>query len=281
VAEDEGVSSLVEDSQAIVLVDVEDRIAVITLNRPERRNALNGPLIGALDQAVQAVSVRDDVKVVILTGAAAEGASGGFCSGGDTKDGGHIPGRERSEARPADALEGDLSRYDIQAAMLLHTMAKPTIAMVGGPAVGAGLALAAACDLRFCSEDAVFWSNFSASGLSGDYGGSFFLTRIIGTARARELYLLNDRLSAAEALSWGLVSRVLPAAELHAFTMGVARTLLRTPATVLALMKDNLNEAEDEPERRRMLFASELANQAQSTVDIAHRLRRKAEGAGS
>src|SRR6202042_864775 len=116
---------------------------------------------------------------------------------------------------PADALDGDMSRHDLHAAMLLHLMPKPTIAMVGGPAVGAGCSLAAACDFRFASDDAVFASNFSPNGLSGDYGGSFLWTRIIGTARARQLYFLNEVIAADRALELGMVHAVIPAAELR------------------------------------------------------------------
>lgn len=260
------------DPTTVILTEVSDRIGTITLNRPHRRNALNDELIVALDLAVQEMAECGDVKVVVLTGAPGEGALGGFCSGGDTKDGGSIPGAERS-------LEGDLSRHDRQAAMLLHTMPKPTIAMVGGPAVGAGCSLAAACDLRFASDDALFAASFTANGLSGDYGGTFFWTRIIGTARTRELYFLNDKLTAHQAYEWGMVHRVLPAAELHDHTYSVARQLLRTPASLLALVKDNLNQAEDDAARRRALFASELANQHTSVQEIADRTRRR-RGAG-
>ncbi len=119
---------------------------------------------------------------------------------------------------PLDALSGDLARHDTHAAMRLHMMPKPTIAMVGGPAVGAGCSLAAACDFRFASDDAVFASSFSANGLSGDYGGTFFWTQIIGTARTRELYFLNDKIPAARALEWGMVHAVVPAAELRDYT---------------------------------------------------------------
>ncbi|MCU1400284.1 MAG: enoyl-CoA hydratase, partial [Acidimicrobiales bacterium] len=259
----------------IILLDVVDRIGVITLNRPSRRNALNGELIEALDQAVREVAVRDDIKVVILTGAAGDGAHGGFCSGGDTKDGGVIPGRESSPGVPRDALNGDLSRHDTHAAMLLHMMPKPTIAMVGGPAVGAGCSLAAACDLRFASDDAVFASNFSSNGLSGDYGGSFFWSRIIGTARTRELYFLNDKIRADQAYEWGMVNSVVPAAELRDYTLAAATRMLRTPASLFALMKDNLNQAEDEIERRRYLFGLEASNQGKAGADIAARMLRQ------
>ena len=225
----------------VILTEVTDRIGVLTLNRPARRNALNGELMAALDGAVKAMAADDDVKVVILTGAPPEGGHGGFCSGGDVKDGGRGPGGGLGV--PPDALAGDLFRHDLHAAMLLHLMPKPTIAMVGGPAVGAGCSLAAACDLRFASSDAVFAANFSPNGLSGDYGGSFFWTRIGGTALARRLYLLNEKLPAARALELGMVHEVLAPQQLLEYTMDVARRLARTPAALLELVKDNLNAA--------------------------------------
>jgi 2-(1,2-epoxy-1,2-dihydrophenyl)acetyl-CoA isomerase len=261
----------------VLLTEVTDRIGVLTLNRPARRNALNGQLIAVLDGAVKVMAADADVKVVILTGAAPEGGHGGFCSGGDVKDGGRgAPGSELGV--PADALDGDLSRHDLHAAMLLHLMPKPTIAMVGGPAVGAGCSLAAACDLRFASTDAVFAANFSPNGLSGDYGGSFFWTRIGGTALARRLYLLNEKLPADRALELGMVHEVLPPEQLREYTMDVARRLVRTPAALLELVKDNLNAAEDEAARRRYLFAHEAENQAVSARLMRDRLRRATSG---
>jgi 2-(1,2-epoxy-1,2-dihydrophenyl)acetyl-CoA isomerase len=260
----------------VVLTEIVDRVGIITLNRPARRNALNGELIAALDGAVRAMAADPDAKVVILTGAAADGHVGGFCSGGDVKGGGRgSPGSELGV--PVDALRGDLERHDTHAAMLLHLMAKPTIAMVGGPAVGAGCSLAAACDLRFAADDAVFATNFSPNGLSGDYGGSFLWTRIVGTARARELYLLNEKIGADRALQLGMVHAVVPAAELRDYTLGVARRLVRTPAALLALVKENLNLAEDDLERRRFLFAHEAENQVQSARLMHERMQRAAE----
>jgi 2-(1,2-epoxy-1,2-dihydrophenyl)acetyl-CoA isomerase len=268
------------DAVPVILTEVVDRVGIITLNRPARRNALNGELIAALDGAVRHMAEEPAAKVVVLTGAAPEGGHGGFCSGGDVKSGGRgSPGSEKGV--PADALSGDLSRHDLHAAMLLHLMPKPTIAMVGGPAVGAGCSLAAACDLRFASEDAVFWANFSPNGLSGDYGGSFFWTRIGGTALARRLYLLNEKIPADQALALGMVHAVLGPTELRPYTYEVAQRLVRTPATLLALVKDNLNEAEDEVERRRWLFAHEAENQGQSARATMERLARKAQTDGA
>jgi 2-(1,2-epoxy-1,2-dihydrophenyl)acetyl-CoA isomerase len=242
----------------VLLTEVVDRVGIITMNRPERRNALNGELVAALDSAVKQMAVDPAVKVVVLTGAAPEGEDGGFCSGGDVKGAGG-PGMELGV--PPQALEGDLARHDSHAAMLLHLMPKPTIAMVGGPAVGAGLSLAGACDLRYASDDAVFSASFAPNGLSGDYGGTVFWTRILGTAVTRELYLLNDRLTAAEALAKGLVHAVVPAAALRDHTMAIAQRLVRTSGPVLARVKDNLNQAEDDADRRRRLFANEAENQ--------------------
>jgi 2-(1,2-epoxy-1,2-dihydrophenyl)acetyl-CoA isomerase len=258
----------------VLVTEVAERVGIITLNRPERRNALDGRLIAALDAAVKDMAGDRDVKVVVLTGAAPEGGSGGFCSGGDTKrDRGDTTGMELGV--PPHALDGDLARHDLHAAMLLHLMPKPTIAMVGGPAVGAGCSLAAACDLRFASEDAVFMAGFTPNGLSGDYGGTFLWTRIAGTAVARRLYLLNEKLTATQALALGMVHEVVPAAELRRYTLDVAARLARIPESLVALVKDNLNRAEDEADRRRSLFAQEAYNQAEAGRLAAERLGRR------
>ncbi len=245
--------------EPVILTDVVERVGTITLNRPDRRNALNAELIADLDAAVRQMAADPEIKVVVLTGAPAEGSVGGFCSGGDVKEGARGPGGEKGV--PPDALTGDLSRHDLHAAMLLHLMPKPSIAMVGGPAVGAGCSLAAACDLRFASEDAIFRAGFSANGLSGDYGGTFFWTRIGGTALARRLYLLDEKIPATRALELGMIHAVLPPEKLRDYTAEAAGRLARIPDSVLALIKKNLNEAEDELERRRWLFAHEAENQ--------------------
>ncbi len=262
----------------VILTEVVDRVGTITLNRPERHNALNGELIGALDAAVRRLAADDEAKVVVLTGAGRVDGQAGFCSGGDVKDGASGPGGEN--AVPAGALAGDLARHDQHAAMLLHLMPKPTIAMVGGPAVGAGCSLAAACDLRFAAENALFCANFTPNGLTGDYGGTFFWTRIGGTALARRLYLLNERIPAPRALELGMVHAVLAAGELRAYTYETARRLARTPASLLALVKDNLNEAEDEASRRRWLFAHEAENQLAAARATRNRRPGATPGAG-
>ena len=127
---------------------------------------------------------------------------------------------------------------------LLHEIPKPTIAMVNGPAAGAGLAMALACDLRIASESARFITAFVKVGFSGDFGGSYFLSKLIGTGRARELYYTGEPLTAAQALALGLVSRVVDDAELAGATMALAARLARGPGIALGLMKQNFNRAE-------------------------------------
>lgn len=257
----------------VVLTEVtEEGVGIITLNRPERRNAIDGRLAEQLDVAVKAMAADDAVRVVVLTGAPPAGGSGGFCSGGDVKQDGDRSGLALGV--PRDALIGDLSRHDGHASMLLHRMPKPTIAMVGGPAIGAGISLAAACDLRFASTDAVFSAGFLPNGLSGDYGGTFLWTRIVGTATARRLFLLNEKLSAAQALDLGMVHAVLPPDQLRSHTLQVASVLSRSPREAVARLKDNLNQAEDDDQRRRWLFANEADNQTASGRAIATRAAR-------
>jgi 2-(1,2-epoxy-1,2-dihydrophenyl)acetyl-CoA isomerase len=261
-------------AEPVLLTEIADHIGTITMNRPERRNALNHELIAALDGAVKEMAANRDVKVVVLTGAPTADGRGGFCSGGDVKGSGRgEPGMELGV--PRNALDGDLSRHDQHAAMLLHLMPKPSIAMVGGPAVGAGCSLAAACDLRFASDEAVFATNFVPNGLSGDYGGTFFWTRIGGTGLARRLYLMNEKIAADAALRLGMVHAVLPPADLRSYTYEAAGRLARLPRNLLALVKDNLNEAEDEVDRRRLLFAQEAHNQIESARLLIERMQRR------
>jgi 2-(1,2-epoxy-1,2-dihydrophenyl)acetyl-CoA isomerase len=255
-----------------VLTDVtEERVGIITLNRPDRRNAINGRLAEQLDAAVKAMAADDGVKVVVLTGAPPEGAHGGFCSGGDLKQDSDPAGLALGVPRAA--LEGDLARHDGHASMLLHRMPKPTIAMIGGPAIGAGLSLAAACDLRFASSEAVFSAGFLPNGLSGDYGGTFLWTRIVGTGTARRIFLLNEKIPAFEALSLGLVHAVVEPDRLRSHTIEVATRLARAPRQAMARLKDNLNQAEDDDDRRRWLLAHEAENQLVATEGLKSRRR--------
>jgi len=171
--------------------------------------------------------------VVVLTG-----AGRGFCAGGDVKS----MAEGSSQLGLEDAVQRLRGRMEVS--RLLHEIPKPTIAMVNGPAAGAGLSMALACDLRIASESARFITAFVNVGFSGDFGGSYFLSKLVGTAKARELYYTGEALDADRALALGIVNRVVPDAELANATMTLATRLARGPNVALGLMKQNFNVAE-------------------------------------
>jgi 2-(1,2-epoxy-1,2-dihydrophenyl)acetyl-CoA isomerase len=171
--------------------------------------------------------------VVVLTG-----AGRAFCAGGDVKD--MAQGGEHRSAPEATAH----LRSRMEASRILHELPKPTIAMINGPAAGAGLAFALACDLRIAGASARLVTAFVRVGFSGDFGGSYFLTRLVGTAKARELYFTGRPVDADEALSLGLVNRLVPDDQLADTTMELARSLAQGPQIALSLMKRNMNCAE-------------------------------------
>lgn len=218
---------------------LEDGVLCLTLNRPDSLNALNPSLMRSLGEAMERAAHNADVGCVILTG-----AGRAFCAGGDMKA--SAAARSATAPRPPSTLESRVAwlRRSMEAARLLHDMAKPTIAMVNGACAGAGLSLAGACDLRLAAEEAVFTTAFAKAGLAGDYGGSWFWTRILGTAKARELYLLCEKMDARRALSFGLVSEVVAADQLRSRTFELARRLADGPRSAYAYMKRNLNAAE-------------------------------------
>ncbi len=214
---------------------VKDGVAVLTLNRPERLNAMSGAMLDGLTEALPRLAEDPGVGVVVLTG-----AGRGFCAGGDVKamaEGSEMGGTSMEERAQGLRTRMEVSRW-------LHEMPKPTIAMVRGAAAGAGLSLAMACDLRIAGESARFGTAFARVGYSGDFGGSFFLTQLVGTAKARELYFTADLLDAQQALALGLVNRVVPDARLEEETLGLATRLAKGPRIVYRYMKRNLNAAE-------------------------------------
>jgi len=218
-----------------LLESIADGVALLTLNRPERLNALSNPMLDGLLQALPRLADDPDVGVVVLTG-----AGRGFCAGGDVKamaEGTEMAGETLEERAQELRSRMEVSRW-------LHEMPKPTIAMVRGAAAGAGLSLALACDLRVAGEGARFGTAFARVGYSGDFGGSFFLSKLVGTAKARELYYTAELLDAAQALALGLVNRVVPDAALEKETMALAARIARGPRVALRYMKRNLNAAE-------------------------------------
>jgi 2-(1,2-epoxy-1,2-dihydrophenyl)acetyl-CoA isomerase len=223
----------------------DDGVALITLNRPESLNAMGGQLMPLLAEYLSDCAGDTAVRCIVLTG-----AGRAFCAGGDVKgmaarsEGGGAGNGQRSPAAQLYYGVDGLRRTQRATSYMLHTMAKPTIAMVNGHAVGAGLSLALACDLRVASDQAKFGTAFRNVGFSGDFGGSYFLQRLAGNAKARELYFTGEIITADEAQRIGMVNKVVPHDRLEEETMKLARHLASGPALAYGRMKENLNRAE-------------------------------------
>jgi 2-(1,2-epoxy-1,2-dihydrophenyl)acetyl-CoA isomerase len=169
---------------------ISEGVATLTLNRPERLNALSTPIMDSLLEALPRLARDMAVGVVVLTG-----AGRAFCAGGDVKS--------MAEGSVERSMEDAVThlRGRMEVSRLLHEIPNPTIAMVNGPAAGAGMSLALACDLRIAAQSARFVSAFANIGFSGDFGGSYFLSKLVGTGKAREVYYTSDPLDAAQALA--------------------------------------------------------------------------------
>ncbi len=218
-----------------LLESVQDRVATLTMNRPDRRNAMSRDMLEALLESLVRIGADGDVGAMILTG-----AGGAFCAGGDVKA--MAEGKEFAE-EGLEAKARGLRRV-MEVSRLLHEMPKPAIALVPGAAAGAGLSLCLACDMRIASESAKFTTAFARVGYSGDFGGSYYLTSLVGTAKARELYYMADLVDAQTALSLGMVNRVVTDDELEAVGNEVAERIAAGPSIALGYMKRNLNAAE-------------------------------------
>lgn len=233
--------SRLETGTEDLLLDLEAGVAMITLNRPEKRNALSDHLTPALRQALLDLDARSDVRCVVITG-----AGRAFCAGGDVSGMGGRRGSEPQDGAPRPTLEDAVTTLRLKQETLtlrLHELSKPTIAALPGPAAGAGLSIALACDLRIAADSAFLTTAFRNIGLSGDYGASWFLTRLVGPSRARELFFTSRRIDAAEALALGLVNEVVPFDDLAARTRELAAQIAAGPPVALRFMKENLNRA--------------------------------------
>lgn len=246
-------------SDTPLVSSLSDGVLTLTMNRPEARNALTRELSLALNEALQAAQSDRAVKVVVLTGAGAA-----FCAGGDVKA--MAAGRDRDLSL---VERGTSLRARAEASRLLYDMHKPTVALLPGPAAGAGLALALACDFRLAVETAKITCAFARVGLSGDYGISWFLSSIVGSARARELMMLSPLLTAQQALDLGLLTRVFTTDQFAASAQAFVAQLARGPSIALGHIKRNLNLA-----RETTLGASldtEAMNQAICMMSDDHR----------
>ena len=219
-----------------LLIERDGPLAWLTLNRPERLNALSADMTNGLTEALNRLATDREVGCIVITG-----AGRGWCSGGDVKS---MEARGRDQS-VEDRVEG--LRRSHQLPLLMRNCPKVIIAAINGPVAGAGLGLALACDLRIAARSARFGTAFVRIGYSGDYGGTWSLTRLVGTAKARELYLLGDVVDAEEAHRLGMVNRLVDDEKLKDETMAMARRIADGPRVALTYIKKNLFAAETEP----------------------------------
>jgi 2-(1,2-epoxy-1,2-dihydrophenyl)acetyl-CoA isomerase len=240
---------------SVILEKHEEGVATLTLNRPERLNALNNELAVALNDALVHIAGDAKIHVVVLTG-----AGRAFCAGGDLAVIG--AGREKNDIAGLEPL----LRSGMRAVLGMRTMHQPVIAAVNGPAAGAGMNIALAADLRVASELATFGQNFAKVGLFPDYGGTYFLPQLIGPARAAEMFYTGDMIDAQEALRLGLVNSVVPPAQLEAEARALARKIAQGPHIAIRAVKQMLfgsakeelvKALEHEVQEQMKCFASE------------------------
>jgi 2-(1,2-epoxy-1,2-dihydrophenyl)acetyl-CoA isomerase len=224
-----------------LLARVDGHVGVMTFNRPDRRNALSTAMYRGFGVAIPEMIGDPDVRVIMVTG-----AGGAFCAGGDVKGmhESHEAGVPRDGQPPGrDARIADLQARQREVSLAFHRCPKPVVAAIPGPVAGAGLSIALAADLRIAAERALIVTAFANVGASGDFGGSWFLTQLVGTAKARELYFTSPRLTAADGLELGIVNQVFPDDEFDEAALDFCRSIANRAPVALRLMKENLNRA--------------------------------------
>jgi 2-(1,2-epoxy-1,2-dihydrophenyl)acetyl-CoA isomerase len=232
-------------SEAITWALADAGVLTLTIDRPEVKNAIDTAGQNRLVRLLVDAARHPRVKVLVLTGAGAA-----FCTGADVRsmgapdpDDAIAQAYGQTEAWQAHEARVDRLRRLAEASFLLHDMGKPTIAKLRGPAAGLGFSLALACDFRLAADNAFFVSSFAKIGTPGDYGGSYFLTQLVGPSKAKEIYMLSERVGAAEALALGMVNRVVADAELDAATDAYALRLANGPALAYRAIKENVHAA--------------------------------------
>ena len=244
-----------------ILTQLDQGVLTVTLNRPAALNGLTITMTRVLNDRLREAAAAPDVRVVVLTG-----AGRAFCAGGDMKEFDAIDRTDPQWVKwKDDPVWNDIdssaerTRRASEGPLLLHNMPKPTIAMVRGACVGAALALASACDFRIVSDTALFSTAFARIGISGELGASYYVTKLVGVAKARKLFFFADRVLAPESLRIGLVNKVAPDAELEKEVAAFARRLADGPPLAYRFIKANLNAAETQ--RADEMVAIEALNQ--------------------
>ena len=242
-----------------LLAEVDANVAVITLNRPHARNALSDTLSPALRRLLPQLAEDPDVRALMITG-----AGNAFCAGGDVKGMGSAQRPAKDAApRSKDDVVAELTERQITMTGALYHFPKPTLAALPGPAAGAGLSIALACDLRIAAASSFITTGFANIGLSGDYGASFFLTQLVGTGRARELFFSAKRVNAQACEALGIINRVVSDDQFRSEAIGWARELAAGPTVAFGYMKQNLDRA------LRVDLDTCLANEARGLVECA------------
>lgn len=245
-----------------VLLDVVEGVATLTLNRPEALNALSVEMMQDLFEASRALAARQDVEVVVLTGAGEH-----FMAGGDLKD--FATNLHLSPEARREVFKELIVRYINPTVELLQGLSQPVIARVRGACAGFGLSLMAGCDLAICADNAKFTTAYSAIALSGDGGASYFLPRMLGRRKAAELLLLGERFDAGEALRIGLVNRCVPAAELDQVVAQMAARLRTGPRHAYAEIKRLLAASHDSRLESQLQSEAEAFARCSGTADFA------------
>ena len=238
-----------------MLARIEERVGVIVFNSPERKNSLGDDFTPFLRATI--AQLRDDARVrcLLLTG-----AGDAFCSGGNVKSMASASGADSASAPPTipvrtdwtgtllgeDVADDPNAAQKVKQATLtgaLFEMGKPTVAALPGAAAGAGMSIALSCDIRLGAESAFITTGFRNGGLSGDYGGTWLLTQLVGPAKAKQLYYTAERVQSQELLRLGILNERYPDAELHSAAFALAANIAAGPPSALRGMKANINGA--------------------------------------
>ena len=240
---------------------VEDHIAVLTMTRPDVRNAIDEDMIDGFERAVQKINTDDSIKVMVLTG-----AGSAFCAGGNVKD---MQARTNIFGGTPAQLRMNYQRHIQRIPLALYDLKVPAIAAVNGPAYGAGCDISLMCEMRLASPAATFAESFIKLGLIPGDGGAWFLPRAVGRARAAEMSFTGEPVDAETAASWGLVNRVVSAETLLDEALGLARRIARNPATAVRMTKQLLKESERQSLASLLEMSSGLQALAHYTEDHA------------
>ncbi len=218
---------------------VANGVAVLSFNRPENRNALSSEMYNGFATVLPLIAEDPKIGCLVLTG---EG--GAFCAGGDVKGFAESYRPEAAATRPTPSAAIDsLRRRQAEVSLSLHRLPKVTVAALPGAAAGAGLSIALACDFRVATEKAVLVSAFSKIGASGDFGGSYFLTQLVGPSKAKEMYMFSERMSAREAMEFGIVNRVFADDQFADEWRLFAQRIAAGPTLANRAIKENINRA--------------------------------------